>query len=80
MAESKTLEVKIYLLTRINTPGPDEYTAGVVAAVSEKQARELANQESKAEGYIWTDGGLTEAKELGVANDGVSGVLLWSRE
>lgn len=76
----KSLQIKLFLLERTATAYPDEWAKVVVAAVSEKVARELANQESKSEGYVWTDGSLVEAKELGVAIDGVDGVVLFSKE
>jgi hypothetical protein len=80
MPDGKTIQVKIYQLRRIMTPQPDEWSSCVVAAGSEKEAREIANQESKAEGYVWTDGGLVESVEVGIANDGVYGLLIATRE
>lgn len=76
----KTLEIKIFLLERNDTAHPDEWAKVVVAALNEKMARELANQDSRSEGYVWTDGGLVTAKEIGTAIDGVDGVILSSRE
>lgn len=81
MAEdTKTIEIKLFLLERDETPMPDEWNQCIVAAATEKAARELANQESGAEGYVWTDGKITSAKYLGVATDGVEGVLIISRD
>lgn len=76
----KSLEIKLFLLERNDTAHPDEWSKVIVAAVSEKSARELANQDSKSEGYVWTDGALVEAKKIGIADDGVEGVILSSRE
>lgn len=76
----KTLTVKLFLLTRTETAAGDEYSACIAAAISEKAARELANGESGTEGYTWTDSARVEAKELGVAADGISGIVLWSKE
>ena len=80
MADTKSIKIRLYLLERIETPGPDEYSKSVVAAASEKSARQIANNDSKSEGYIWTDGHLVTAKEIGDAADDVEGVVLWSKE
>jgi len=80
MADSKSIKIRLYLLERIESPSPDEYSKCVVAAASEKSARQIANNTSKAEGYIWTDGHLTNAKMIGDAADDIEGVVLWSRE
>lgn len=78
--QTKTLRINLYLLERDQAVGPDEYSRMVVAAASEKAAREIANQESKAEGYVWSDGTITSVKLLGVAEDGVEGVVVATRE
>ena len=78
--DTKTIEIKLFLLERDGTPMPDEWGQCIVAASTEKAARELANQESGAEGYVWTDGRSTNARFLGVAVDGVEGVLIISRD
>jgi len=80
MADSKSIRICLFHLKRIETPGPDEWKECVVAAASEKSARQIANNESKAEGYIWTDGSLVTATEIGVANDEVDGVIIPSEE
>jgi hypothetical protein len=59
---------------------PDEYSACVVAASTEKNARELANENCGAEGYTWLDSARVEAKNLGVAGDDTAGIILWSKE
>jgi len=76
----KTLTVKLFLLTRTESAAGDEYSACVVAAISEKAAREIANGESGSEGYVWIDSSRVEAKELGVAGDEAAGIILWSKE
>jgi len=76
----KTLTVCLYLLTRTESVMADEYSACLVTASSEKNARELANENCGSEGYIWTDSARTEAKNIGVASDDASGILLWSKE
>ena len=80
MGDTKSIKIKLYLLERIETPGPDEYSKCVVAAASEKSARQIANNDSKAEGYVWTDGHMVNGTEIGDAADDVEGVVLWSRE
>jgi hypothetical protein len=80
MPDFKSIAVHLYLLSRVDIPNHDEWSKCVVAAEDEKSARELANQESRSEGYIWTDGSLVEAKVLGHADDDVSGIILFSRE
>jgi hypothetical protein len=77
----KTISIKLFLLTRNESVVGDEYSSCVVAAGSEKEARELANNESNDEGYVWTDGTLVDAQELSpTSNEGVEGIVLWSRE
>lgn len=80
MADTKSIAINLYLLERSDTPSPDEWGKVVVAASTEKAARELANQESKAEGYVWSDGQLVSARLIGVAEDGVEGVILGARD
>lgn len=45
----------IYLLTRTERTGYDEYDAKVVRANSEEQARNIANLRVGDEGQMWTD-------------------------
>jgi hypothetical protein len=80
MADTKSITISLYLLERNDTPQPDEWARCVVAASTEPGARELANQDSGAEGYVWSDGRLVEATLLGEAADGVEGVILFARE
>jgi hypothetical protein len=75
----KTIRINLYLLRNIE-PKKEELTKCVVAASTEQGARELANQESGREGYIWNDAQLAAAKLIGVAADGVDGVILFTRE
>ena len=74
------LVIKLYLLERQDTPHVDEWSKVVVAAASETAARSRANSEAGSEGYVWTDGNLVAAKEIGLASEGVEGVVLQSRE
>lgn len=77
----KSLKLKLYLLKRLGSTGPDEFTQCIVVGASERQAREIANEDSSTEGFIWTDGTLVEAIELAPnTNDGVEGIVLWSKE
>ena len=80
MADGKSIEIGIYLLKRIQTPQADEHSSCMVAASSEKEARTIANQELKADGYIWTDAAQVEAVFAGTAVDGVYGLLIASKE
>lgn len=45
----------IYLLSRKDVAHYDETRKMVVRAISETQAREIANQNASNEGPIWTD-------------------------
>lgn len=76
--DGKTIQVKLWRLSRNDSPMTGEATRVVVAAATEKQAREAANQET-TEGYIFTDGALTTCEELGLANDGITGVQVIER-
>ena len=81
MSDGKTLSIKLFLLERQDTPMVGELTKCVVAAVDETAARALANGESEAEGYVWTDRDIVHAVELSEdTNDGVEGIQLWSKE
>lgn len=72
----KSITLNLYVLERIDTVYNDEWAGCLVAATSESSARQIANEESKAEGYVWTDAGRTNARKIGVADDGVQGVVL----
>lgn len=75
------MEIAVFLLHRVDSPQYDEYHSCVVAARDEEAARELANHECGTEGYIWTDGNITECTKLSKDSlDGISGIILWSRE
>lgn len=76
MVEGKSIEMYLYLLERTDTAYGDEWSKCVVAASSEKRAREIANEEAKADGYVWTDGALASARRIGVAEEDVQGVVI----
>lgn len=78
--DTKSITISLYLLERNDTPMPDEWARCVVAASTESAAREIANHDSLAEGYIWSDGLLVNSKLLGEAVDGIEGIILFSRE
>jgi len=78
--DTKSIEISLYLLERNDTPERDEWGRCVVAAASESGARQLANEEAQAEGYVWTDGHKVDATYLGTAVDGVSGIVIFSRD
>jgi len=82
MEDGKSIQLKIYLLERNDTPVAGEVSKMVVVGRTEKAARETANAESGSEGYVWTDGHLVSAKELGIANNSeeVTGIILEARE
>jgi hypothetical protein len=75
-----SVAIGLYLLERQDTPAPDEWARCVVAAGSEKEARQVANQGCRSEGYVWTDGHLVLSKFLGAAAEDVSGVVIYSRD
>ena len=74
MADGK-LSISLWLLERQDSPGPDESTKVVVAASTEKEARQIVNSASEAEGYIWTDGHLVRADRLGEAAEDIHGII-----
>lgn len=74
------MEIYLWSLERMEKLHSDEVGKCVVAAATEKEAREVANSESNAEGYIWTDGGLANCVRIGVADDGVQGLVLASKD
>jgi hypothetical protein len=80
MADTKSIVINLYLLERTENVLPDEYVKCIVAARTENSAREIANADSGAEGYIWTDGTLVRAREIGVAADGVEGTIILAKE
>jgi hypothetical protein len=74
------MEVYIWQLERMEKLHADEVGRCIVAAPTEKEARSVANSESAAEGFVWTDGALANCIQIGVANDGISGLLLSSKD
>jgi len=80
MATTKTIEINLWLLERTETAQGTEWAKCIVAGTTEVQARQIANEDSGAEGYVWTDGSLTQARKIGVADDGVQGVVIFSTE
>jgi hypothetical protein len=74
------MEIYIWQLERMEKLHADEINKCIVAAASEKEARQVANSESEAEGYVWTDGNLANCIQIGLANDGISGLLLASKD
>lgn len=74
------IAINLYLLERRDVPQPDEFARCVVAGSSEKDARQIANQGAKAEGYLWTDGYRVSAKLLGSAAEDVQGIILFSKD
>jgi hypothetical protein len=76
----KSIELYLYLLERTETAYPGEWAKCIVAAKSEESARQIANESSEAEGYVWTDRGLTQSKKIGIADDEVQGIVLSATE
>lgn len=76
---TKSIELKLYLLSLNYEPMPDELGSLVVAAPTESEARGIANQESKNEGYVWTDGQRTTCRLLGVADRDVDQGIIHPR-
>lgn len=77
--DSKTIRIGLYILSRPSMHS-DEVSQFLVGANGEAEARQIANSDSKAEGYVWTDPARTDAKFLGFAEDGVYGVIMRSKE
>jgi hypothetical protein len=62
----------IYLLTRKDRSGYDEYDAKVVRSHSEASARAIANETVGDEGEIWTDPTKVDCRKVPpVGEDGV---------
>lgn len=76
----KTLEIYLYLLERTSEPAADEWRKCIVAAPSQKAARERANYDSGSEGYIWTDDSQATCTEIGTANEGAESIIFYSRD
>jgi hypothetical protein len=70
----------IFKLERQDTPMAGEYTACITVCPSERGARELANREASADGFVWTDGHLVAATRLGDATVDTASVVLWTKE
>jgi len=79
MEDGKSIQIKLYLLERSDTPMAGEISKMIVAGRNEDSARQVANSESDSEGYVWTDGHLVSAKCIGIATD-AEGVVLASKE
>lgn len=81
MAEdTKSIKIGIYRLDRIEDSVPGEWASLVIAAKDEKAAREIANQESRGESYIWAMPEKAKAVFVGAAEDGVEGLIVGSEE
>lgn len=76
----KSMDLYLYILERAETAATGEWAKCIVAAKTEEEARQIANEECGAEGYIWNDGFSTNAKKIGIADDGVQGVLMHAPE
>ena len=74
------MEVFLWTLERTEKLHADEIGKCVVAASTEKEARQVANSESGAEGFVWTDGALANCVQIGVAGENVSGMILASKD
>lgn len=68
--------MNIYLLTRHDAVGYDEYDAKVILAHSEDYARELANQRVGDEGNIWDNRKIVSCEEISL--NGEARVILGS--
>jgi len=75
-----SIQIGIWLLDRSNRILPNEYSKVVVAAASEEEARQIANQSAGTEGYVWNDGSTVNSQFLGDAADGVYGLILASKD
>ena len=70
------LTIMIYKLTRTDNIDYEQYESKIVRASSEKEAREIANQDVGWEGKIWTNPNCVKCDE--VNPDGPSEELLGS--
>jgi len=68
--------MQLYLLTREETAYYDEYDSKLIRAKSQKQAREIANENVGDEGKIWDDKKLV--KSTIIVNHGEVGVVIES--
>jgi hypothetical protein len=79
--ETKSIKLGIWLLSRNDTPTDGEMTSCVVIESTETLARQLANEQHKGEGYLWTDGSRVSATRLGTADgDAPAGLVISSVE
>jgi len=78
--DTKSVTLNLYLLERIDVMISGERSKCIVAGTDESKARQIANEDSGAEGYVWTDGHGVNAKRIGIADDGIQGVVCWSVE
>lgn len=75
------IQIKLWLLQREEAPMIDEFSTFIIAAATEKEAREIANSECGGEDYIWTDGTKTACYLVASqVEDGFEGVLAKTRE
>lgn len=82
MADTTGKSIKIFLfhLKRTDRALSDEWAQCVVAGRSEEDARTTANEEARSEGYVWKDDSKATCERIGLAEDGVQGVVLWAPE
>lgn len=66
--------MKIYLLTRKDRIGYDEYDSKVVVAKTAKRARDLANEEQGDEGNVWINPKIVICKQVKM----IEGIVLSS--
>lgn len=65
--------MKLYLIQRVGAIGYDEIVSQVIRAKDARQARQFANNNSKAEGRIWDNCHFTHITEL--THEGYEGTL-----
>ena len=83
--DTKSIEIYLWLLERTETADPGQMAKCLVAASTEHQARQIANEDANGmdpsvAGYVWTDGALVASRRLGVADDEIQGVIFWAPE
>ena len=76
----KSININLYLLERVDKPHPEECKKCVIAAATEAWARELANQQSGGEGYVWGNEDNVTVTVIGEADDGIDGPICLSQE
>lgn len=79
---SFSIKMSVFLLSRTDSPVGGDNTSCVVLAADETAAREVANTNSGAEGYLWRDSSRVKCEMLAetALPDVEAGIKVWSKE